>query len=37
MALYAKDENGYSFKKSHAFAYAMVVVLQLHLIEQGRL
>jgi len=31
--LYAKDENGYSFKKSHAIAYAMVIVLQLHLIE----
>lgn len=36
-ALYSKDENGYSFKKSHAFAYAYVVWLQLHLIEQGRL
>jgi len=37
MALYAKDESGYSFKKSHAYAYAYVVWLQLHLIEQGRL
>lgn len=36
-ALYAKDENGYSFKKSHALAYAHVVLLQLHLIEQGKL
>lgn len=36
-ALYAKDEKGYSFKKSHALAYAYVVQLQLHLIEQGRL
>ena len=35
--LYAKDDEGYSFKKSHALAYALVVVLQLHLIEQGRL
>lgn len=35
--LYAKDETGYSFKKSHALAYSYVVVLQLHLIEQGRL
>ena len=35
--LYAKDESGYSFKKSHACAYAYVVFLQLHLIEQGRL
>lgn len=36
-ALYAKDENGYSFKKSHALAYSFVVHLQLHLIEQGKL
>jgi len=35
--LYAKDESGYSFKKSHALAYSYVVLLQLHLIEQGRL
>jgi DNA polymerase III alpha subunit len=36
--LYAKDEDtGYSFKKSHAIAYAYVVVLQLHLIERGDL
>ena len=34
-ALYAKDENGYSFKKSHAIAYAMVIILQLHLISVG--
>lgn len=33
--LYAKDEKGYSFKKSHAIAYAMVIVLQLHLISAG--
>lgn len=33
--LYAKDEKGYSFKKSHAIAYAMVIVLQLHLIATG--
>ena len=36
-ALYAKDDAGYSFKKSHALAYAFVVHLQLHLIEQGKL
>ena len=37
-ALWAHDEqNGYSFKKSHALGYAHVIVLQLHLIEQGRL
>lgn len=35
--LYAKDEGGYAFKRSHAIAYAYNVVLQLHLIEQGRL
>lgn len=35
--LYAKDDKGYSFKKSHALAYAYVVVLQLHLIERGQL
>lgn len=35
--LYAKDESGYSFKKSHAIAYAMVIVLQLHLISVGAL
>lgn len=34
-ALYAKDENGYSFKKSHAIAYALVIKLQLHLISAG--
>lgn len=33
--LYAKDEQGYSFKKSHAIAYALVIVLQLHLIATG--
>lgn len=37
-ALYAKDEKtGYSFKRSHALAYSLNVVIQLHLIEQGRL
>jgi len=35
--LYAKDDDGYSFKRSHSLAYSLVVVLQLHLIEQGRL
>ena len=35
--LYAKDETGYSFKKSHALAYSYVVWLQLHLIELDRL
>lgn len=35
--LYAQDESGYTFKKSHALAYGYVVWLQLHLIAQGRL
>ena len=34
--LYARDESsGYAFKKSHAIAYALVIVLQLHLIAGG--
>jgi len=33
--LYAKDESGYAFKKAHAIAYALVIVLQLHLISTG--
>lgn len=37
LALWARDESGYAFKKSHALSYAFVVQLQLHLIEQGRL
>jgi hypothetical protein len=35
--LWARDDTGYSFKKSHALGYGYVIVLQLHLIEQGRL
>lgn len=31
------DDSGYAFKKSHALSYSYVLVLQLHLIEQGRL
>lgn len=31
--LYMKDDSGFAFKKSHSISYAMVVVLQLHLIE----
>lgn len=33
--LYTKDEEGYTFKRSHAIAYAMTIVLQLHLIDLG--
>jgi len=36
-ALYMKDDEGYSFKKSHAISYAKVICLQLHLIAEGRL
>lgn len=35
--LWSNGDSGYTFKKSHALGYAMVLVLQLHLIEQGRL
>lgn len=35
--LWRRGEDGYSFKRSHAFAYALVIVVQLHLIEQDRL
>jgi DNA polymerase III alpha subunit len=31
--LYSKDDEGYTFKRSHAVAYAMTIVLQLHLIS----
>jgi DNA polymerase III alpha subunit len=30
-----EDAGGYGFKKAHAIAYALVVVLQLHLIKGG--
>lgn len=35
--LYAKGDDGYSFKKSHSVSYALNVVLQLHLISAGLL
>ena len=35
--LYAADADGYTFKKSHATAYALVIVLQLHLLQTGML
>jgi len=31
--LYTKDKEGYTFKRSHAIAYAMTIVLQLHLVQ----
>lgn len=34
--LYSRSD-GYYFKKSHAISYALTIVLQLHLIAQGRL
>jgi hypothetical protein len=33
--LYKVDGTGYAFKKAHACAYALIVVLQLHLIKGG--
>ena len=35
--LFAMEEDGYSFKRSHAIAYSFNVIIQLHLIEQKRL
>jgi DNA polymerase III alpha subunit len=36
-ALYAKTSDGYAFKRSHAISYALTIVLQLHLLEAGKL
>lgn len=33
--LYKKPQEGYYFKRSHAIAYAMTIVLQLHLAKGG--
>jgi DNA polymerase III alpha subunit len=35
--LYKKDDDSYAYKKAHAYAYALNIVLQLHLIELGAL
>ena len=35
--LWSTTDQGYSFKRSHALSYAYVLILQLHLIKQGRL
>jgi DNA polymerase III alpha subunit len=35
--LYSPDSGGYFFKKSHSISYALVVTLQLHQIEAGKL
>lgn len=35
--LWNSTDQGYTFKRSHALSYAYVLILQLHLIEQGRL
>ena len=35
VALYQTEEGQYMFKRSHATAYAMVIVLQLHALGQG--
>lgn len=33
--LYKQNNTGYSFKKSHAIAYALTIVLQLHKIQES--
>lgn len=33
--LYKQNDDGYSYKKSHAISYAMTIVLQLNMIENG--
>jgi DNA polymerase III alpha subunit len=33
--LYRKPDDGYYFKKSHAIAYSLTIVLQLHLVKAG--
>lgn len=35
LELYRIEKGSYAYKKGHAIAYAMVVILQLHLIEAG--
>lgn len=35
--LYVADDTGYTFKRAHSYAYALVVVLQLHLVELGKM
>lgn len=35
--LYQRSEDKYYFKRSHSISYALTIVLQLHLIEQGKL
>jgi len=35
--LWAKTEDGYAFKKSHALGYAFIIWLQLNLIEEGKI
>jgi DNA polymerase III alpha subunit len=35
--LYSKTSDGYAFKRSHAISYALTIVLQLHLMEAGKL
>lgn len=35
--LYTKTEDSYSYKRGHAISYALTIILQLHLIAQGKL
>jgi DNA polymerase III alpha subunit len=34
--LYTKTDDGYSFKRSHAIAYALTIILQLHLFSNKK-
>jgi len=34
-SIWEKDHTGYSFKKSHSLAYAMLVVVNMNLLEEG--
>lgn len=36
-SLYARTADGYAFKRSHAISYALTIVLQLHLLEAGKM
>jgi len=35
--LYKKNDDGYTFKRSHAISYALTIIVQLHLIKQKRI
>jgi hypothetical protein len=35
--IWEKEENGYSFKKSHSYSYAHLVVVNMNLLEEESL